>query len=269
MNVAIAILASLTGLHFINVDIDIGIIPIITIVGLITIIANVTNDIIDSSIDRINRSDRPLPQGIILKNHLMIYFISVLLIVFYVVITSNAHYNGKLFSIFIILPTILLYNVYLKRLPIIGNLIVATILGSVFLFVELATKGAIEYTIEPFILASLLSFPREIIKDIEDIEGDKAHSLRTLPIQFGIEKSILIVNTSIAVLIVYSSYIYIYDNSFGIQYFTGLVVLIYMPLLYCFFVTTFKKDIDFSLISTVLKICTCFGLFVILCAKIT
>ncbi len=52
MNVAIAILASLTGLHFINVDIDIGIIPIITIVGLITIIANVTNDIVDSSIDR-------------------------------------------------------------------------------------------------------------------------------------------------------------------------------------------------------------------------
>ena len=269
MNVVIAVLASLVGLQFINDEMSIRVLPILIIVGLLTIVANTTNDIVDNSIDKINRDERPLPSGKILVHHLIVYSIVLLLIVLYIVVVSAIHFNGKLFSIFIILPTIFLYNLYLKKLPIIGNIIVATVLGSVFLFVELATRGNIQYTIEPFMLASLLSFPRELIKDIEDITGDKTHDLRTFPIEFGIGKSVFIFKISLVVLIVYSVYLFFFNNSFGARYFATLILLIHVPLLYCFFITTFKKNIDYSLISTILKVCTCFGLFVILCGRVT
>jgi len=57
--------------------------------------------------------------------------------------------------------------------------------------------------------AFIISFIREIIKDLEDIKGDKRKSLKTFPIVFGLEKSkalILILSVIMIVSTAYAAY---------------------------------------------------------------
>ncbi|MDL5503145.1 MAG: UbiA family prenyltransferase, partial [Candidatus Methanoperedens sp.] len=74
----------------------------------------------------------------------------------------------------------------LKRKVLIGNLSVAYLTGSTFLFGGAAygLKG-IDVTSVLFFLSILATLAREIVKTIEDIDGDKKDGAVTLPIRIG------------------------------------------------------------------------------------
>ena len=267
INVIIAMLTAVVAIVFINADFGINMIPIILIVGCTTILANTTNDVIDQKTDQINRKDRPLPSGIVTLKSISIYSVAMFLLLLFIVVSANMYTNGKLFVLLIIIPTIVMYNLYLKKTPLIGNIVVSMILGSVFIFVELASSGTINFSLTPFMLATLLSFPRELIKDIQDIKGDSINNIRTFPVVFGQQKSLLIFKISLVLLIIFSIYVYTYIEEFELLYIMLLVPLIHMPLLFCLYAASYKKNISYRVISMILKICTCFGLVVILCGK--
>ena len=96
-------------------------------------------------------------------------------------------------AVIIVLPTLVLYTRIFKRIPLIGNMAVAAVLGIVFLFSEAAFTGTVDTMWTPAWLAFGLTFIRELIKDMEDIEGDKLHGARTFPSVFGVEKSLYLV----------------------------------------------------------------------------
>ena len=162
------------------------------IFSVITINAggNIINDIYDLEIDRINRPDRPLPSGAMTVTQAR----------FYLIILFGA---GSLFSWFISLetfiiagiisiPTLIAYSACFKRLPLIGNLTVSFMLGLAFIYVGSAF-GNIQATLVMAVLAFGFTLIREIVKDLEDMEGDAQDKARTLPLVLGESKTLTLV----------------------------------------------------------------------------
>ncbi len=94
---------------------------------------------------------------------------------------------------FFVVGLLWLYSNQLKRLPLLGNITVALLTGlSVFVVYLLYHESIFLFATYSF-FAFFISLIREIIKDMEDVEGDKKFDCNTLPIALGIRKSKLVI----------------------------------------------------------------------------
>ena len=66
-----------------------------------------------------------------------------------------------------------------------GNLLISYLGGSTFLFGAAAVGQLSASVVVLFLLAALSTFAREVIKDVEDLAGDREEGLQTLPIMIG------------------------------------------------------------------------------------
>ena len=152
--------------------------------------ANTHNDIIDFEIDKINRPNRPLPSGkMSLKTARIIALASFLL----AIILGFA--SGFEFALlFVAVGTLcFIYNRFLKGLPLAGNLAVALLTTTPIIIPILKFKSLQPELLNLAFFAFILTFAREITKDIEDIEGDKALGLKTFPVLLGTNLSFALV----------------------------------------------------------------------------
>jgi geranylgeranylglycerol-phosphate geranylgeranyltransferase len=152
---------------------------------LITGAGNAINDYFDVGIDAINRPERPIPSGRLKKES--VYKISIALFACGIIVAFFIGSTRIPFFIALVNSLLLfLYAFSLKRKVFVGNLSVAYLTGSTFLFGGAAygLKG-IEATSVLFCLSMLATLAREIVKTIEDIEGDKKDGAVTLPIRIG------------------------------------------------------------------------------------
>jgi geranylgeranylglycerol-phosphate geranylgeranyltransferase len=164
------------------------IIYVALVVFLATGAGNAINDYYDIEIDRINKPERPIPSGRISKSQAL--FFSIL---FFALGTLIAFFINIICGIIALFNSLLLiyYAATLKRTVLIGNLSIGYLTGSTFLFggAVFYTNGGIEAVSILFLLATLATIAREIVKDIEDIEGDKQDGASTLAISIGPEKA--------------------------------------------------------------------------------
>lgn len=142
----------------------------------------VINDYFDYEIDKVNKPERPLPSKKISKNAALIYSILLFL-------TANiiALFLRQIIFLFALVNTVLVvfYSWKLKKIALVGNLLVAWLSASSFLFGALL-KGTFTITILIlFMMAFFTSVGREIVKSIEDVKGDKKLKAKTLPLVFG------------------------------------------------------------------------------------
>ena len=167
-------------------------------VFLITAAGNVINDYYDAVIDAINRPDRPIPSGAISQPAARRYAIFLFLLGNLIGIITLAY--GMILPLIIALWNSVLLWWYAKRLkttPGRGNAAVAYLSASIFLFGAAFT--------DPQILIHTLTYAlpiagatfgvmlaREIMKDAEDVIGDLEANAKTLPIRYGIPRSIQI-----------------------------------------------------------------------------
>jgi geranylgeranylglycerol-phosphate geranylgeranyltransferase len=154
-------------------------------VFLITGAGNAINDYFDAGIDAINRPDRPIPSGRITRNcafrSSMVLFASGIMISYFIG-TDLIPFLIAVFNSFLLY----LYASYLKKKVLVGNLGVSYLTGSTFLFGGAAYGGkGIQVTLILFFLSMLATLAREIVKTIEDIEGDRKDGATTLPIKIG------------------------------------------------------------------------------------
>ena len=110
-----------------------------------------------------------------------------------------------------------------------------------------------------------LTFLREIVKDMEDIEGDKAIEAKSFPILFGENKTKNILITSATILILALSFIVysVYNSHRPVSYYlSGAVIL---PLLY-FTIILVKASTkkDYHKLSAFLKLIMVLGIVSIL-----
>src|SRR5512137_2165578 len=152
-------------------------------VFLITGAGNAINDYYDREIDAINRPGRPLPSGRISPAAAWRYSLALFL--------AGSFLAGLVNSICLFLAAfnsllLFFYARNLKAMPLSGNITVAFLTGSTFLFGGAAAgmQGLVANQV-PFLLSFLVSMSREIAKDIEDMAGDLAGGARTLPILAG------------------------------------------------------------------------------------
>lgn len=157
--------------------------PVFITVFLITGAGNAINDYFDAGIDAVNRPDRPIPSGRLKKESA--YKFSFLL---FAGGALTAYFIGTVPFFIAIINSILLYlyAFSLKRKVFVGNLSVSYLTGSTFLFGGAAygLKG-IEATSVLFFLSMLATLAREIVKAIEDMEGDRKDGAVTLPNRIG------------------------------------------------------------------------------------
>lgn len=148
---------------------------------------NAINDYFDVRIDSINRPERPIPSGRVKLNEAL-YF-SYILFALGILLAFSINPICGFISLFNSL-LLIFYAKTLKSTPLLGNLSIGYLTGSSFLF------GASVFGFEGlkslfvlFLLAALAITAREIVKDIEDMEGDKMEGADTLPIRIGAKKA--------------------------------------------------------------------------------
>ena len=156
-------------------------------VTLICGAGNTINDCFDADIDRINRPDRPIPRGEATVKGAGI-FTAVLFAVGFLCSLPVLPWCPLLAAVNILL--LIMYSTSFKRMPLLGNLCVAYLTGSVFLFGGMAAGPESFLLTAPLFLVTFLGIlSREIVKDAEDIEEDSKSGAYTLPMLIGVRAS--------------------------------------------------------------------------------
>ncbi len=152
---------------------------LVSIAALLLLSAgNAINDYCDYITDKINKPNRPIPSGRIKRINALIFA----LILMSIGVLIGLYINFYAFCIAIIVTLLLIfYAKWLKRTPFLGNIVVSCLTAITFISGGVAI-GSIKGTIIPAIFAFLYTTAREIVKDIEDIEGDQKTQVKTLAI---------------------------------------------------------------------------------------
>ncbi|OGS42500.1 MAG: hypothetical protein A3K67_03710 [Euryarchaeota archaeon RBG_16_62_10] len=152
----------------------------LVVVATFTAAGNAFNDYFDREIDKVAHPKRPIPSGAVtpyaalLSSNLL--FALAVAISFFI----------NLFSVLIVVTSVVVMVVYervLKAEGLAGNLSISWLTGALFLFGGSAV-GRFELAWILAALAFLATLGREIVKDIQDIDGDRG-SRRTLPMRIG------------------------------------------------------------------------------------
>jgi geranylgeranylglycerol-phosphate geranylgeranyltransferase len=154
--------------------------------GIISGAGMVINDYFDVEIDRINRPERPIPAGLISSNTAIVYYVILNLIALALLLFTN---SIALLIALISIVVIFFYSHSLKNRGLIGNFVVGFMTGLAFIFGGVIGENVLPMLF-PFLFALLVNFAREILKDVEDIEGDRIKNLKTFPIVYGEKRAI-------------------------------------------------------------------------------
>lgn len=197
------------------------------VAALVAAGGNTINDYFDRSIDRINRPERPIPSGKISPEKALTaaqgFFITGILL---------SALMGNLYCLLLAMinsAVLVAYAGVLKKRGLIGNVTIGYLVGSTFLFGGLSTSVYRPKALLPtellilVLMAGLATVGRELIKAIQDMEGDKKCGLKTFPIVRGRKKAALLAVIFTLAAIVLSPVPYV-NRIFGDYYFYPLVV---------------------------------------------
>ena len=220
---------------------------------------NIINDIFDIEIDKINRPTRPLPLGILTINEAYILFLICFVISGLLVVTIS-----QIVVIIVLLSHLLLflYSKYLKRIPLVGNITVAFLTGLVFIFGGVVVENP-SAAIIPALFAFFINLIRELVKDMQDVEGDRAAGVITFPIKFGFQKTKYLITFITLILILFTLYPFI-TQLYEIEYFVVVMVMV-NSLLVFILKKLFEDDSikNLNKMSNLLKLNMIFGLIAI------
>jgi 4-hydroxybenzoate polyprenyltransferase len=183
---------------------------------LVTVIISacgyIINDYFDFKIDRVNKTNN----SELNKKNLLVYFYSLLTLGF-VISIYIAFQLDKIHLILLYPLAALLLYFYSKSLKLkgfIGNLVIASFCSFSTLILLLA-EPQMSYSIDSkviFVVRTIYAFSifafminliREIIKDIEDMNGDISAGSNSLPIKIGIARTQILVQFNTVALIAF------------------------------------------------------------------
>lgn len=206
------------------------------------------NDYYDIKIDLINKPERVIVGNTIKRRPVMIA---------HTTLNAIGILMGFMVSVWIaaihLICAFLLwwYSNQLKRLPFIGNFVVALLTGSTLLVLLVYYQTFDLLTIIYAIFAFGITLIREIIKDIEDVEGDANYGGLTLPVFFGLRKTkvflFIVIAPFVTSLVVFLLKV---QNQFLLLYF-GILTIPFIHFLYKLINADTKKE--FSYLSSYCK----------------
>ena len=172
--------------------------------SLFLAVVNITNDIADEEIDRINQPDRAIPSGIISRKEAVVYAILVIVLVELLSILIDIYLEFPYTIIIgnILIVPALLYNFYFKKWGIFGNIIVAGFAFILFLYGDVIDGELSIFTWGFGVTAFALNLAREIIKGIADEEGDRKYNIQTLAVKYGVNKAKIVASIVLALSVI-------------------------------------------------------------------
>jgi 4-hydroxybenzoate polyprenyltransferase len=222
----------------------------------------IINDYFDVRIDKINKPermiiDKGIKRRVAIGAHTLINILA-LLIGLYV---SYAVGAWKLVIIHLVCATGLwFYSTNFKRQFLIGNLVIAAFTALVPMITAIyelagcfkenyATAGfegtAWKWVLALSFFAFLTTLIREIIKDMEDLEGDKEFGCRTMPIVIGLRSSkmaVMAVTIFTMILLAYFQNMFYEENKTFFYYFLFALQLPFTFVIYKVMTAQTKKD---------------------------
>ena len=265
---------------------------ILLVISILCITAGgyIINDIFDIKADKINKPTKVYIENTISKKNAFLAYILLSLLGLVLGIYASYIKENISYSIFFISTIILLYwySKSLKRIAVIGNLVIAFLTALtifiVFVFEIKNTNTAfnlveaisnffisISITISIFIyiiFAFFMTFIREVIKDIEDVKGDYALQMKTLPILIGVKRTkniALLIASLVFVFILFILKEELLQLPILLWYTILFIILPFTWFLYKLYNSKTKKE--FHLLSNLLKIIMFFGVLSMLLIK--
>lgn len=175
--------------------------------SIVAAAGNAINDYFDVEIDRINKPERPLPSGTLSPNHARIFYFMLI----FISMVLSVFISIQALTIVIIVNILLFfYSKRLKRTAIWGNLTVSLVSALAFIYGGISV-GNVRQAWIPAAFAFLFHLGREIVKDVEDVKGDKASQADTIAIKFGAKTAINIASGVFILLIITTLLPYIFD----------------------------------------------------------
>lgn len=210
----------------------------------------VINDILDIEEDIINKPEkRIIAKHISIRSGIIFYIILLLGSLAFGFIT------GLSMGLVCVMISVLLYfySSDLKGTTLWGNLLVSLMNGVVVFF---SAQGVDEkfngYFAEYAFLAFLITMVREVVKDIEDIEGDKTREYETFPIVYGARKSVWLGMGILTMLNFHMVYLITESKNLYFGVFSGVFVL--LPVFYFYHqLLTADEKADYTRIQRRLK----------------
>jgi len=238
----------------------------------------VINNIMDQGTDNDNKPNQVIVgKSITEVAAYNVYFLVTVLGVAAGFYLSNVIGKPGFAAIFIVISaTLYLYATSLKQMLLIGNFVVALLLAFSVIIIgvfdllpainpenKVVMADLFSILLDYAIFAFIINFIREIVKDLEDINGDYNQGMNTLPIVLGMKRTAkLVLVLSLIPLVLVVLYIKKYFFAFDL-YFATIYALIFIvaPLIY-FPVKMIdaKNSKDFHHLSIVLKLVILFGL---------
>ncbi len=242
---------------------------------LITAGGYVINDYFDVKIDRINRPERIIVgEKISLKSTMLYYQILTGLGTLIGLVVAFLSKSFTLGFIYILTPGLLwFYSASYKRQFVVGNLIVSLSSAlAVFIVGILAVSllklnygDLLHQTPIPKVIygwtggfagfAFVLTWMREIIKDMEDVEGDRELECRTMPIKWGLKRTkiflYVLILLTIAALFLAEHFFISFENNITARYIIFGICLPLVALGYLIFKA--KTPAEFHQASTLSK----------------
>ena len=146
----------------------------------------IINDYYDIKIDLINKPDRVVIGKTITRRY-AIFFHTVISVTG---VGMGLLINWKVGAVnFVSVFLLWLYSNNLKRLPLIGNLVVSLLAGLSIFLLSFLYEQYLPLVMTYSLFAFFMTLIREIVKDMEDMKGDTTFGCRTLPIVWGIRKT--------------------------------------------------------------------------------
>ncbi|WP_348822285.1 geranylgeranylglycerol-phosphate geranylgeranyltransferase [Flavobacterium aestuarii] len=191
---------------------------------------------------------------------------------------SNVIEKPGFAAIFIVISaTLYLYATSLKQMLLIGNFVVALLLAFSVIIIgvfdllpainpenKIAMAELFSILLDYAIFAFVINFIREIVKDLEDVNGDYNQGMNTLPIALGIQRtSKIVLGLSMIPLVMVVFYIktYIFANDLYTATIYALIFIVAPLIYFAVKMADAKKSQDFHHLSMVLKLIILSGLF--------
>ena len=243
----------------------------------------VINDIYDSDIDLVNK-----PQKVIIDKTIGVddaynfyKILALITILLSVTLTISTKNYGLATIPILILVALNFYAQIFKKLFLIGNLIIALFSAMVILLPALyesktnldtpkividIKSGILTAAICYALFAFFTTFIREIVKDMQDIEGDKQYGCKTVPIILGSTKSKILISVIAIFLLLFIFSFAQFFPSLNIQYIHLYIdIILILPFIFIIALLWWgKTNNHYRLVSGALKtymligVCTMF-----------
>ena len=246
----------------------------------------IVNDILDRKADRVNKPEKVfIGDAISVKNAWILYAVLTLAgVLSCLYVTETIYLSYRYFITYVGTSALLyLYSSHLKKLPLLGNLLIACFCAGIILVIfkldytdkedatgfwnklnNILSNIAIGLMMTYYMIFSFATtLIREMIKDIEDIDGDYSMNMKTLPILLGRRRTrnIVIFLSVLFLFFLVAVILPFFEDSDGLWLGIYFSLLTFLPFLYFTYkLWSAKTKKEFHFLSNLMKFIMLFGI---------